>query len=59
MASHADEMKRFSTLAGLRPPRTAVAVGWMIGIAIPLVVLALLFVPWVQTAPGTGQVVAL
>ncbi len=59
MASHAQDMTRFSTLASLRPPRTAVAVAWMIGIAIPLVVLGLLFVPWVQTAPGTGQIVAL
>ncbi|NMN03214.1 MULTISPECIES: efflux RND transporter periplasmic adaptor subunit [unclassified Novosphingobium] len=59
MASRAQEMLRFPTLASLRPPRIAVALGWMIGIAIPLVVLGALLIPWVQTAPGTGQVVAL
>ena len=59
MASRPDNLDRFRTLALIRPPRVVVALGWMIGLAIPLVLLALVFVPWVQTAPGRGQVVAL
>lgn len=59
MASRADTFEHFHTLAAIRAPRLIVAIGWMIGIAIPLVALALVFVPWVQTAPGRGQVVAL
>jgi len=59
MASHAETLARFDTLARLRPPRLSVALAWMIGIFLPLVILGLLFVPWVQTAPGQGSVVAL
>ncbi|WP_408587090.1 efflux RND transporter periplasmic adaptor subunit [Novosphingobium sp.] len=59
MASRSDTFDHFHTLAAIRAPRLIVAIGWMIGIAIPLVALALVFVPWVQTAPGRGQVVAL
>lgn len=59
MAGRPDNFDHFHTLAAIRAPRLVVAIGWMIGIAIPLVVLALVFVPWVQTAPGRGQVVAL
>lgn len=49
----------FRTLAALRPPRTTRVVAWMIGIGIVLVATLLYAVPWVQTSPGTGQVVAL
>ena len=35
------------------------ALGWMIATTIPLVVVFLFFVHWVQTAPGRGEVIAL
>lgn len=49
----------FKTLGTLRVPRAMVALGWMIGIAIPLIAVLLFMVPWVQTAPGRGEVIAL
>lgn len=54
-----DRSAHFRTLAAMRAPRTAIALAWMllIGIAIAVAVMAL--VPWVQTANGNGQVVAL
>jgi RND family efflux transporter MFP subunit len=59
MSMRAMQMERFSTLAQMKPPRVMRAVAWMVGIAIPASVVFLLTVPWVQTAPGTGQVTAL
>ena len=54
-----DRIAHFPTLAAMRAPRIAVALAWMLlfGIAIAAAIMAL--VPWVQTASGTGQVVAL
>ncbi|MET4592745.1 MULTISPECIES: efflux RND transporter periplasmic adaptor subunit [unclassified Sphingomonas] len=54
-----DRLAHFRTLAAMRAPRVASAVAWMLvlGIAIAAAIMAL--VPWVQTANGTGQVVAL
>jgi multidrug efflux pump subunit AcrA (membrane-fusion protein) len=54
-----EHIAHFTTLARLRPPRAAVALGWMILLGIAISVAILLFVPWVQTAQGPGIVVAL
>lgn len=59
MPTRPEHLARFQTLAGLRVPRTAAAVGWMIAVALPLIAVLLLAVPWVQTAPGRGAVIAL
>lgn len=59
MAMRDDDLKHFPTLARLKPPPVGRAIGWMVVISIVSVVLFALFVPWVQTAPGTGTVVAL
>ncbi|MFD1950342.1 efflux RND transporter periplasmic adaptor subunit [Sphingomonas arantia] len=54
-----DHLSHFKTLARQRPPRTMVALAWMVlvGIAVSFVILFL--VPWVQTARGEGSVAAL
>lgn len=59
MAYRPDRVAHFPTLAAMRAPRVAVALAWMLlaGIVIAAAILAL--VPWVQTANGAGQVVAL
>lgn len=49
----------FHTLARLRPPRITRVLAWMIVTTIIVVAFILFLVPWVQTSPGTGQVVAL
>ncbi len=59
MSYRPDHLERFTTLAAIKPPRLSRVIGWMIAITVPLLVIVLLTVPWVQTAPGKGQVVAL
>lgn len=59
MPFRAENLSHFPTLAAMRPPRLARVLAWMIVIGVTLVVLALIYVPWVQTAQGRGQVVAL
>ncbi|QQN74647.1 HlyD family secretion protein [Croceicoccus sp. YJ47] len=49
----------FTTLAGMRPPRIARVVALLILGGIALSAAILFFVPWVQTAQGTGEVIAL
>lgn len=49
----------FTTLASLRVPRTTRTLGRMIAISIPLLLVLLFAVKWVQTAPGRGDVIAL
>lgn len=49
----------FRTLASIKPPRVVRAFGYMVGIGILLIILFAAFTPWVQTAPGTGTVIAL
>lgn len=49
----------FTTLSNLRVPRTTRALGRMIAVMIPLIIVFLFFVHWVQTAPGRGEVIAL
>uniref|UniRef100_UPI002609EC91 biotin/lipoyl-binding protein n=1 Tax=Novosphingobium sp. TaxID=1874826 RepID=UPI002609EC91 len=59
MAYRLEHIAHFPTLAALRPPRAAVVTGWMISFGIVISALIMVFVPWVQTANGDGQVVAL
>ena len=54
-----EHIAHFPTLAAMRPPRSMVIAGWMIAIGIFLSAAIMTFVPWVQTASGDGQVVAL
>ena len=54
-----EHLAHFPTLARMRPPRVTVALAWMIAAGIALSALIMAYVPWVQTAIGDGQVVAL
>jgi multidrug efflux pump subunit AcrA (membrane-fusion protein) len=58
MPNAADQQRYFHTLAAMRVPSTASAVGWMLALVVLLTIGILAFVPWVQTAHGGGQVVA-
>jgi len=59
MAYRPDRAAHFPTLTAMRAPRVIVAIAWMLvaGIIVSVAIMGL--VPWVQTANGTGQVVAL
>jgi multidrug efflux pump subunit AcrA (membrane-fusion protein) len=59
MQMHAEQMGQFKTLRELRTPRILRTVGIILAVGIVLSLLALVYVPWVQTAPGTGAVTAL
>lgn len=59
MPHRPEHITHFRTLAALRPPRTGVAIAWMLVLGIVAAVVILFFVPWLQTAQGRGQVVAL
>lgn len=52
------QLAHFPTLAGIRPPRVITAIAWLIVFGIAMII-AILFVPWLQTAQGSGQVVTL
>ena len=54
-----DHLEHFATLAALRPPRVAQAAAILVLAGLALSIAFLLFVPWVQTAQGSGQVTAL
>ncbi len=54
-----EHLAHFPTLASMRPPRVARALAWMIGVGIGVSAAVMAYVPWVQTAIGDGQVVAL
>lgn len=58
-APHAHDLSAFATLNGLKVPRTTRTLGRMIAITIPLLLVLLFAVKWVQTAPGRGNVIAL
>ena len=59
MPFRADHITHFKTLASLRPPRPARIFGWMLLVGMAASIAFLLFVPWVQTSTGMGQVIAL
>jgi RND family efflux transporter MFP subunit len=52
-------MARFYNIHAIKPPSPMRAVAWMVSIGMILMILALIFVPWVQTAYGYGYVTAL
>jgi multidrug resistance efflux pump len=52
------QLTHFRSLASLKPPRVAIVVAWLILLGI-LIAVAILFVPWRQTAQGGGQVISL
>jgi multidrug efflux pump subunit AcrA (membrane-fusion protein) len=49
----------FPTLASINPPRVLRNAGRMVGLGIVFVIVFALVTPWVQTAPGSGTVIAL
>jgi multidrug efflux pump subunit AcrA (membrane-fusion protein) len=49
----------FRTLSTVKTPRVMRTTGWFIIFTIVMTALFLYFAPWVQTAPGTGRVIAL
>ncbi len=53
------DLTAFRTLSTLRVPRTTRTLGRMIAVTIPLLLILLFLVKWVQTAPGRGEVIAL
>lgn len=59
MAYRLEHIQHFPTLAGMRAPRVFIITAWMVALAITVAALVMVFVPWVQTANGDGQVVAL
>lgn len=59
MPFRADHIRHFLTLASLKPPRITRVIAWMLLVGLVLAAGVLFFVPWVQTAPGTGQVATL
>lgn len=54
-----EHIVHFRTLASLRPPRVGAVVAWLVVIGIIAALAVLFLVPWLQTAQGQGQVVAL
>ncbi|MFP5434308.1 MAG: efflux RND transporter periplasmic adaptor subunit [Alphaproteobacteria bacterium] len=59
MPFRANHLSHFKTLASIRVPRVTRALAWMLVATIVGCILFMIFVPWVQTAPGTGAVIAL
>ncbi len=59
MPTKADRIRHFPTLAAMRAPRVGVALAWMIILGTVAAGVGMIFVPWMQTARGNGQVVAL
>lgn len=53
-----EQMAHFPSLARLKKPRVVTAVAWLVILGLVLSV-AILFVPWQQTAQGAGQVTTL
>ncbi|WP_026009253.1 HlyD family secretion protein [Sphingomonas sp. HT-1] len=54
-----DHITHFPTLARMRPPRISRVIAWMIMFTVGVGAAVMIAVPWVQTAPGQGQVIAL
>lgn len=59
MPHRPEHISHFHTLRAQRPPRVAFAVAWLVGMGIAITTAILFLAPWVQTAHGQGQVVAL
>lgn len=58
MTINASQLTHFRSLASLNPPRVVIVMAWLIVVGIG-VAIAILFVPWRQTAQGGGQVISL
>lgn len=58
MTISASHLTHFRSLASLNPPRLVIVVAWLIFVGLCLAI-AILFVPWRQTAQGGGQVISL
>ena len=54
-----EHIAHFKALDSIEPPRVTRVIAWMLMIAIGLVASIMIWVPWLQTSAGTGQVVAL
>lgn len=59
MASYNDHVDHFRTLSSLKMPRPQKIFKWIVLISLIFTGLFITFVPWVQTAPGSGNVIAL
>ena len=59
MVTNLDSHRSFKTLASLDPPRVARTIGILVTLTIVTIVVFALTVPWVQTAAGSGTVIAL
>ncbi|WP_295528774.1 HlyD family efflux transporter periplasmic adaptor subunit [Novosphingobium sp. Chol11] len=55
----AEHAAHFKTLSAMRAPRITATLAWMLVLGIVISALILVLVPWVQTANGNGQVIAL
>ena len=59
MADSHDYQRHFPTLAKLQPPRVARTIGILVAISFITIITFAVLVPWVQTAQGSGSVIAL
>jgi len=59
MATREQSLSRFKTLAAMRTPRPLRAMAVMVLVGMITAVVFMIYVPWVQTAYGAGQVIAL
>jgi len=59
MQMHADRLSEFKTLERLKTPGVMRGLGVMLVVGIVFSLVVMLYVPWVQTAAGTGAVTAL
>ncbi|AOG01901.1 MAG: HlyD family secretion protein [Blastomonas fulva] len=59
MATRDHALSRFRTLANMRTPRPLRAFGLMVVFGLIAATFFMIYVPWVQTAYGAGQVIAL
>lgn len=54
-----EQQKNFATLASLKPPRVGRTIGLLTLVTIVTIIVFAITVPWVQTASGSGTVIAL
>ncbi len=59
MAGTDADAKYFKTLASIETPRIMYVLGWMLTIGFLVLVIFLIFTPWVQTSYGVGSITAL
>ncbi|MBX9858082.1 MAG: HlyD family efflux transporter periplasmic adaptor subunit [Sphingomonas sp.] len=59
MQTHAEQLVQFKTLRTLKTPAVLRVFAIIIGFGIVISIAGLVYLPWVQTAPGTGSVIAL